>query len=165
MKPAATSPSMATKTHRAAAKSTALPCGCRRADRRWSRCENPSRSGTMQRESSLNSTVVRRIPRWGRVRGWLAGAVRREAPGPRPGKVGRRLRLRRQPRGSCRFKSGRVRRRVSIIISNAKPYRAVMRTGKSTRLVEVPPRSGRRPPRALSGTFNGSGGSLRIDEE
>ena len=31
---------------------------------------------------------------------WVAGADRREAPGPKPVRLGRRLRLRRQPPGS-----------------------------------------------------------------
>jgi hypothetical protein len=70
--------------------------------------------------STLNSTVIRRIPRWGRLPG-VAGADRREAPGPKPGNLGPTpqmgfppLRLRRQPPGSWHLlewwsSAGRVR--------------------------------------------------------
>ncbi len=37
---------------------------------------------------------------------WVAGADRREAPGPNPVRLGRRLRLRRQPPGSWQIWNG-----------------------------------------------------------
>ncbi len=44
---------------------------------------------------------------------WVAGADRREAPGPKPVRLGRRLRLRRQPPGSWQLWNGGVQRGVS----------------------------------------------------
>src|SRR5208282_732333 len=44
---------------------------------------------------------------------WVAGADRREAPGPKPVRLGRRLRLRRQPPGSWQLLNGGVQRGVS----------------------------------------------------
>ena len=44
---------------------------------------------------------------------WVAGADRGEAPGPKPGHLGRRLRLRHQPPGSWQFLNGGVQRGVS----------------------------------------------------
>ncbi len=46
---------------------------------------------------------------------WVAGADRREAPGPKPGHLGRRLRLRHQPPGSWQFLNGGVQRGVSFL--------------------------------------------------
>ena len=45
---------------------------------------------------------------------WVAGADRGEAPGPKPGHLGRRLRLRHQPPGSWQFLNGGVQRGVSF---------------------------------------------------
>ena len=47
---------------------------------------------------------------------WVAGADRWEAPGPKPVRLGRRLRLRRQPPGSWQLWNGGVQRGVSIIV-------------------------------------------------
>ena len=47
---------------------------------------------------------------------WVAGADRREAPGPKPVRLGRRLRLRRQPPGSCQLWNGGVQRGVSVLL-------------------------------------------------
>src|SRR5208283_1442008 len=44
---------------------------------------------------------------------WVAGADRREAPGPKSVRLGRRLRLRRQPPGSWQLRNGGVQRGVS----------------------------------------------------
>ena len=44
---------------------------------------------------------------------WVAGADRGEAPGPKPVRLGRRLRLRRQPPGSWQLCNGGVQRGVS----------------------------------------------------
>ncbi len=44
---------------------------------------------------------------------WVAGADRREAPGPKPVRLGRRLWLRRQPPGSWQLWNGGVQRGVS----------------------------------------------------
>ena len=44
---------------------------------------------------------------------WVAGADRREAPGPKPVRLGHRLRLRRQPPGSWQLCNGGVQRGVS----------------------------------------------------
>jgi len=44
---------------------------------------------------------------------WVAGADRREAPGPKPVRLGRRLRLRRHPPGSGHLLNGGVPRGVS----------------------------------------------------
>src|SRR5208337_1977987 len=44
---------------------------------------------------------------------WVAGADRREAPGPKPVRLGRRLRLRPQPPGSWQLWNGGVQRGVS----------------------------------------------------
>ena len=44
---------------------------------------------------------------------WVAGADRREAPGPKPVRLGRRLRLRRQPPESWQLCNGGVQRGVS----------------------------------------------------
>ena len=49
---------------------------------------------------------------------WVAGADRREAPGPKPVRLGRRLRLRRQPPGSWQLWDGGVQRGVSNKFSN-----------------------------------------------
>jgi hypothetical protein len=46
---------------------------------------------------------------------WVAGADRGGAPGPKPGHLGRRLRLRHQPPGSWQFLNGGVQREVSNI--------------------------------------------------
>ena len=46
---------------------------------------------------------------------WVAGADRGEAPGPKPVRLGRRLRLRRQPPGSWQLWNGGVQRGVSNI--------------------------------------------------
>jgi hypothetical protein len=48
--------------------------------------------------------------------GWVAGADRREAPGPKPVRLGRRLRLRRQPPGSWQLWNGGVQRGVSLLL-------------------------------------------------
>ena len=45
---------------------------------------------------------------------WVAGADRGEAPGPKPVRLGRRLRLRRQPPGSWLLWNGGVQRGVSL---------------------------------------------------
>src|SRR5208337_3436667 len=45
---------------------------------------------------------------------WVAGADRREAPGPKPVRLGRRLRPRRQPPGSWQLWNGGDQRGVSI---------------------------------------------------
>ena len=44
---------------------------------------------------------------------WVAGTDRGEAPGPKPVRLGRRLRLRRQPPGSWQLWNGGVQRGVS----------------------------------------------------
>jgi len=51
-------------------------------------------------------------PMMGKV-AWVAGADRREAPGPKPVRLGRRLRIRRQPPGSWQLWNGGVQRGVS----------------------------------------------------
>ena len=67
---------------------------------------------------------------------WVAGADRGEAPGPKPVRLGRRLRLRRQPPGSWQLWNGGVQRGVWKIPS-----------GK--RAKSVPPGSSRRSLQAL----------------
>ena len=56
---------------------------------------------------------------------WVAGADRGEAPGPKPGHLGRRLRLRHQPPGSWQFLNGGVQRGVSQF-SARKPLASAM---------------------------------------
>ena len=63
------------------------------------------------RDSSLNPTVIS-VSHDGEGRR-VAGADRGEAPGPRPVRLGRRLRLRRQPPGSWQLWNGGVQRGVS----------------------------------------------------
>jgi|GEM_PF-6813267 len=48
-----------------------------------------------------------------------AGADRREAPGPKPVRLGRRLRLRRQPPGSWQLWNGGVQRGVSFLVMSS----------------------------------------------
>ena len=48
----------------------------------------------------------------------MAGADRGEAPGPKPGHLGRRLRLRHQPPGSWQFLNGGVQRGISVLSFN-----------------------------------------------
>src|SRR5208337_5391243 len=58
---------------------------------------------------------------------WVAGADRREAPGPKPVRLGRRLRLRRQPPRSWQLWHGGVQRGVSrnsITLRGRHPDRA-----------------------------------------
>jgi hypothetical protein len=52
---------------------------------------------------------------------WVAGADRKEAPGPKPVRLGRRLRLRRQPPGSWQLWNCGVQRGVSISSSEPTP--------------------------------------------
>ena len=57
---------------------------------------------------------------------WVAGADRGEAPGPKPVRLGRRLRLRRQPPGSCssgmvEFSEESRKNRRSMRVVNASP--------------------------------------------
>ena len=47
---------------------------------------------------------------------WVAGADRREAPGPKPVRLGRRLRLRRQPHGSWQLWNGGDQRGFFVIV-------------------------------------------------
>ena len=50
---------------------------------------------------------------------WVAGADRGEAPEPKPVRLGRRLRLRRQPPGSWQLCNGGVQRGVSLFSSDS----------------------------------------------
>src|SRR5271157_4842655 len=75
-----------------------------------------------QRPPALESAVFARLlaelhrdslyPMMGKD-AWVAGADRREAPGPKPVRLGRRLRLRRQPPGSWQLWNGGDQRGVS----------------------------------------------------
>src|SRR5208337_3728256 len=60
---------------------------------------------------------------------WVAGADRREAPGPRPVRLGRRLRLRRQPPGSWQLWNGGVERGVWSFPSIEVAMRWIFRSG------------------------------------